>query len=117
MYEPHSARLLPPFEFAKRLLHHFGLVAALVGVSLLVGMIGYVWLARMSWVDAFLNASMLLGGMGPVGDLPNKSSKIFAGLYALYAGLVFIASSGIMIAPIAHRLLHRLHADENDTQP
>jgi hypothetical protein len=57
---------------------------------------------------------MLLGGMGPVGDLPNDASKVFAGLYALYAGLVFIASAGILVAPVAHRVLHSLHVDEGD---
>jgi hypothetical protein len=69
-------------------------------------------LAGMSAVDAFLNASMLLGGMGPVGDLPNDSSKIFAGFYALYAGLIFIVSAGVIIAPVAHRIFHRLHLQQ-----
>jgi hypothetical protein len=86
-------------------------VATVVVFSLLVGMAGYVWLANMTWVNAFLNACMLLGGMGPVGDLPNDASKIFAGLYALYSGLVFIVSAGILIAPIAHRVLHKLHLE------
>ena len=62
-------------------------------------------------VDAFLNASMLLGGMGPVGELPNDESKIFAGVYALYSGLVFIVSAGVLLAPVVHRILHKLHAD------
>lgn len=112
MYEPHTRRLLSGPQFLKRLLHHFGLVAGLVAVSLLIGMFGYVDLAHMSWIDAFLNTAMLLGGMGPVGDLPNSSSKLFAGCYALYAGLVFIASAGILVAPIAHRILHRLHIED-----
>lgn len=111
MYEPHTSRLLSAGQFARRLVHHFSLVAGLVGVSLLAGMIGYRWLAGMSWVDSFLNAAMLLGGMGPVGELPTSAAKIFAGLYALYSGLVFIASAGILIAPIAHRVLHKLHLE------
>ena len=75
-------------------------------------MLGYVWTAHMGWVDAFLNASMLLGGMGPVGDLPNDGAKIFAGVYALFAGLVFIASASVLGAPIMHRIFHKLHIDE-----
>jgi hypothetical protein len=113
-YEPKSERLLPRGQFYGRLAKHLMLVAMLVGVSLLGGMAGYMYLAHMPVVDAFLNASMLLGGMGPVGDLPNDASKWFAGLYALYAGLVFIASAGILVAPVAHRILHRLHVDDRD---
>ena len=109
MYEHHTAPLLPLPAFIRRLLQHGGLVLALVAVSLLIGMIGYVSLARMTWADAFLNAAMLLGGMGPVGDLPNDASKIFAGLFALYAGLVFIVAATMLIAPVAHRIFHRLH--------
>lgn len=91
---------------------HLGLVAALVVASLAVGMAGYMTLGRMPAVDAFLNSAMLLGGMGPVGELPTDAAKVFAGLYALYAGLVFIASATILIAPVAHRVLHRLHVSE-----
>jgi hypothetical protein len=112
MYEPHSRPLLPRRKFLGRVARHFAMATALVVFSLVVGMIGYASLARMSWVDAFVNAAMLLGGMGPVGELPNDAAKIFAGIYALYAGLVFIVSASIVIAPIAHRLLHRLHVEK-----
>ncbi len=91
---------------------HVGYVSVLIGGSLLIGMAGYMLLGRMTWVDAFLNSCMLLGGMGPVGDLPSDSAKIFAGVYALYAGLVFIASTTILIAPVAHRVLHILHLNK-----
>lgn len=90
-------------------MQHFGAVVALVLVSLAAGMVGYMGLGRMSAVDAFLNSCMLLGGMGPVGELPTDAAKIFAGCFALYAGLVFIASATILIAPVAHRVLHVLH--------
>lgn len=110
-YEHRSAHLLPFRQFLRRMVRHVGLVAVVVIVSLGIGMVGYVELARMSWVDAFVNAAMLLGGMGPVGELPNDASKIFAGVYALYAGLVFIVSAGVLLAPVVHRILHRLHAD------
>jgi hypothetical protein len=111
MYERSSAPLLTHRRFLWRLLRHGGVVVALVIVSLALGMAGYREFARMAWVDAFLNSCMLLGGMGPVGDLPTDGAKIFAGLYALYAGLVFIVSVGILLAPIAHRIFHRLHAE------
>jgi len=112
MYEHHSAKLLTPRQFAGRMARHLGLVTTLVVVSLAVGMTGYATLGQMHAVDAFLNSAMLLGGMGPVGDLPTDAAKIFAGLYALYAGLVFIASATILIAPVAHRVLHKLHLSQ-----
>jgi len=112
MYEPRTAKVIPFRRFLIRLLRHGGAVLALVLVSLFIGMLGYVWFARLGWVDAFLNASMLLGGMGPVSDLPNDASKIFAGCYALFAGLVFIASASVLGAPIMHRIFHKLHIDE-----
>jgi hypothetical protein len=112
MYEPRTTPPIPLLRFIRRLMTHVGLVAAIVGVSLFAGMIGYVSLAHMTWVDAFLNAAMLLGGMGEMGDLPTSASKIFAGLYSLYAGLVFIVSASVLMAPIVHRILHKLHADK-----
>lgn len=108
-FEHHTAPLLPFRQFLWRVIRHTGMAGVLVGGSLAIGMAGYMGLAHMRWIDAFLNSCMLLGGMGPVGDLPNDSSKFFAGVYALYAGLVFIASTGIIVTPIAHRVLHRLH--------
>jgi hypothetical protein len=113
MYEHRSAKLLTLRQFAGRMAWHLALVASLVIVSLGVGMAGYMGLAGMSAVDSFLNAAMLLGGMGPVGDLPTDGAKIFAGLYALYAGLVFIASATILIAPVAHRVMHKLHLSQS----
>lgn len=90
------------------------LVAALLSVSLAIGMFGYHWLAPMGWVDAFLNAAMLLGGMGPVDPpLNNDTAKLFAGAYALYCGIVFIATAGLVIAPIGTHILHRFHLDKD----
>lgn len=110
LYEHKSAPVLSRRKFIRRQVRHTLIAAALVAVSLLMGMAGYMGFAHMSAVDAFLNAAMLLGGMGPVGDLPNDSAKVFAGLFALYAGVIFIVSAGVLIAPAAHRILHRLHA-------
>jgi hypothetical protein len=113
MYERHSEKLLPAPLFAARVARHLLVAVALIGASLMAGMSGYRWIAGMSWIDSFLNASMLLGGMGPVGELPTDSAKLFAGLFALYAGLVLIFAAGIILAPIGHRLLHSLHLDDS----
>jgi hypothetical protein len=112
MYEHRSVKLLSRAQFARRMLRHLGLVAGLIVFSLVIGMAGYSWFADLDAVDAFLNASMLLGGMGPVAELHTDSAKIFAGVYALYCGLVFIASAGVIVAPIAHRIFHRLHIEK-----
>jgi len=114
IYERRSERLLTPLEFSLRLIRHGVVVLALVAVSLAVGILGYHYLARMGWIDAFLNASMILGGMGPVDGMPTAAAKVFAGCYALYSGIVLIAVAGIMIGPFAHRLLHKLHSDDKD---
>lgn len=109
MYEHRTARILTPAEFLTRMVKH-GLIAfVLVCVSLLIGMAGYAYFAGLPWVDAFVNAAMLLGGMGPVDRMNTTGAKLFAGVYALYCGIVFIASAGILIAPVAHRILHKLH--------
>jgi hypothetical protein len=81
-------------------------------VSLAAGMSGYHWLAPMPWVDAFVNAAMLLGGMGPVDPLGNDNVKVFAGIYAMYCGVVFIATAGLLILPVANHVLHRFHLDQ-----
>jgi hypothetical protein len=109
MYEPHTVQPLTRAEFAFRLLKHGLIVSSLIGVSLLVGMAGYRYIAGLPWIDAFLNAAMLLGGMGPVDDMPTDAAKLFAGFYSLYCGVVFIASAGILVVPVAHRILHKLH--------
>ena len=111
MYEPRSDRPIPTQRFIRRLINHAGLAVAVILVSLGLGMCGYAYFERLAWLDAFLNAAMLLGGMGPV-DLPcTFGGKLFAGLYALYAGLVFLAVAGLTLAPFVHRLLHKFHWD------
>ena len=86
---------------------------ALLMVSLIIGMTGYHWLAPMGWLDAFVNAAMLLGGMGPVSPLGNDEVKMFAGVYALYCGVVFIATAGLVLAPVGAHILHRFHLDRD----
>jgi hypothetical protein len=115
MYEHRTEPLLPPAQFASRLLNHSGLAALIVGLSLAAGTVGYHLMADLSWLDALLNAAMILTGMGPVAPLQSVSAKLFATIYALYSGVVFLAVAGIMFAPVVHRILHKLHLDEGAT--
>jgi hypothetical protein len=114
-YEAKHTRPISNRRFLVRLLRHGAAVLALVGLSLAVGMYGYEHWEHLAWRDAFLNASMLLGGMGPVNDLLTPEGKVFAGCYALYAGLVFIVSAGVLLAPVLHRLFHYFHWSEEGT--
>ena len=110
MYEPHHAPPISVGRFALRMAVHACVALVVIAISLFVGMIGYRRYEQMSWLDAFLNSAMLLGGMGPVKtDGLSEPGKLFAGIYALYAGLVFIAVMSIMLAPVVHRVLHRFH--------
>jgi hypothetical protein len=115
-YENRSDALISKAEFLRRLAHSFLVVAALVGASLFAGMIGYRNFEGLSWMDSFLNASMILGGMGPVDDMKSEGGKIFAGAYALYSGLAFLVLAGLLFAPIGHRILHSFHygADQEE---
>jgi hypothetical protein len=110
-FEHRAQPVIPPDQFIARLAHSGIIALALIAISLLVGMIGYHLLEGLSWIDAFLNASMLLGGMGPVNVPVTDGGKLFAGLYALYCGLAVILVAGVILAPIAHRILHRFHVE------
>ena len=112
MYESRLNRPIPRRHFVRRLIAHFAVAAGVVAGSLLVGICGYAYFERLPWLDAFLNAAMLLGGMGPVETPQTPGGKLFAGLYALYAGMVVLVAAGILLAPMAHRLLHRFHVDQ-----
>ncbi len=87
----------------------------LVFGALFIGMLGYHFIAGFSWIDAFLNASMILAGMGPLNPLNSDASKLFAGIYALFSGVVFLVIVGVLFAPIFHRFLHRFHLEFEDT--
>ncbi|MGH7591725.1 MAG: hypothetical protein ACREL2_09830 [Gemmatimonadales bacterium] len=116
MYEHRRHPMLTRAQFAKRMLAHFAFSAALVAVSLFAGMWGYHHFEGLSWLDGFVNASMLLGGMGPVNELHTDAGKLFAGCYALYAGLVFLIVAGVLLAPVIHRIAHRIHlVEQGDT--
>lgn len=98
----------------RRQVKHLLIVLAIIGGSLIIGMLGYRITEGMSWVDAFLNSAMLLGGMGPVNTLQTNAGKIFAGVYALYSGIVFLVVAGVLFAPAFHRMLHHFHLDMED---
>jgi len=108
-YEHRTEPPLSQRHFLRRLKLHIGYGAIVVSGSLIVGTLGFVTLSHETVVDAFLNSSMLLGGMGPVGDLGGTPGKLFASLYALYSGLVFLILAGLLLAPVFHRVLHRFH--------
>ena len=109
MYEHRKAPLLPWPEFLARVARHAGIGVAILAVALGIGMLGYHYWEGMPWIDAFANAAMILSGMGPFGPLQTDSGKLFAGFYALFSGLAFITTAGIILAPAAHRLLHKFH--------
>ena len=111
MYEHYKQPVLPFPAFLKRLLRHLGIAVLILAVSLGIGVIGYRMLAGLGWVDSLLNASMILGGMGPVDALHNVAGKLFASFYALYSGMVFLVAVGIIFAPVFHRILHRFHLE------
>ncbi len=103
-------------RFFRRLGANAALALAFIAASLAAGMAGYHWLGGLGWVDAFLNAAMILSGMGPVDNLTNDAAKIFAGMYAIYSGLLVVATSALIFAPVLHRLLHRMHL-KSDQDP
>lgn len=109
MFEHHSQPLISPKQFSIRLAKFaFGAIL-LVGGSWLIGIIGYHSLEGMTWIDAILNSAMILGGMGPVNPLITDGGKIFASFYALFSGVVFLVSIGVLAAPVVHRLFHKFH--------
>jgi len=97
-------------------LWHVLFAAGVIAFSLGIGVAGYHWIAHFSWIDSLLNASMILGGMGPVGVLESDAAKTFASIYALFSGLVFIGVLGMLLAPFVHRIMHRLHLEEDERE-
>lgn len=111
MYESKHQTPLSRFKFAGRLLAHLLAAIALLGASLGIGIVGYLVFEHLSLIDGLLNSAMLLGGMGPVDPPVTPGGKVFASLYALYAGLVFVVTAALLVTPLLHRLLHRFHWD------
>jgi hypothetical protein len=112
-YEHRRQPLLSRAEFVRRLANHGAAALAVIAGALGIGIVGYRVTEGMSGLDAFLNAAMILGGMGPVAELHSRAGKVFAGIYALFSGIVFLVVAGVLFAPLAHRLMHRLHLEDN----
>lgn len=116
MYERRNEQLAPGSIFIKRIIASLVVALVVIALALSVGIAGYHFIAGYNWIDSLLEASMILGGMGPVNDLPNDASKVFASIYALFSGVIFIALMGIMLSPVAHRVMHKFHVDEEDVK-
>jgi hypothetical protein len=116
MYERRHEPLLSRAAFLHRLSTHASIALVIIAGSLTVGILGYHLLEDLHWVDALLNAAMILGGMGPVSELHTASGKIFASLYALYSGLIVLVVAGIVFAPVLHRFLHHFHLELEDDE-
>ena len=111
MLEKKHQKVISTTGFARRLCLFAGVAALIILSALAIGIAGYHWIAGFAWVDAILNASMILGGMGPVGELRTPAAKLFASAYALFSGLIFIAVIGVMLTPVVHRVIHKFHVD------
>ena len=114
MFESRYEPIVPARIFIRRMAGCLGLALLLVVFALGIGTLGYHFIAELGWIDAMLNAAMILTGMGPVDVLPTNAAKIFASLYALFSGVVFISMMGLLLSPVAHRLLHKFHVSEED---
>ena len=114
MFEHRRQKLLPFSLFLRRFAICLGIAAAMILLGVGIGVLGYHHFAGFTWIDSLLNACMILTGMGPVGELPDDTAKIFASLYALFSGLIFISIMAVIIAPVMHRVLHKFHIAEED---
>lgn len=114
MFEHKHEKLASSSVFIRRMALSVLMAAGLILIALLIGILGYRYYAGYDWVDAILEASMILGGMGPINSLSTTGAKLFASGYALFSGLIFIAIMGIILAPVTHRMLHKFHIDEDD---
>lgn len=117
-FENRREQLISRQHFTLRMFRCAAIAGGIILFALGIGIAGYHWIGGLGWVDSFLNASMILGGMGPVDELKNDAAKIFAGCYALFSGLAFVALAGFLVAPVFHRMLHRFHyvSDDDDSQ-
>ncbi|MGE5400111.1 MAG: hypothetical protein ACM3S2_06890 [Ignavibacteriales bacterium] len=117
MYEHRRKALLPRAKFFLRIFYHFLVAFGIIIGALLIGILGYHCFEGLGWIDAILNSSMILGGMGPVNPIQTTAGKLFASAYALFSGIVFLIVVGILFAPVFHRFLHKFHLDmDTDTE-
>ena len=117
MFEHRSSPLLPGHRFVRRLVKFAGLSAVIVAGALAIGVLGYHAIGGLPWIDALLNASMILSGMGPVDHMETTPAKLFSTAYALFAGVAFVTTVAVLFAPIVHRFFHRLHLEFEDDEP
>lgn len=116
MFEHRTKPLLPRRIFILRVFRSLALALGLIGVSLGLGLLGYHFCERLSWLDALLNAAMILSGMGPVDELQTVAGKLFASFYALFSGVVFFTSVAVLLAPVVHRFLHKFHLEDDSPE-
>ena len=112
MYEYKKQALLPKKVYYRRLAFNFFIATIIMVISLTIGVVGYHWLGAMGWIDSIHNASMILSGMGLINPVNSEGAKIFSSCYALFSGVIFITNFGIILAPAAHRIMHRMHLED-----
>ena len=115
-FERRHEKLAPFRVFVWRIVSSVAVGVFMIGGGLVIGIAGYHWVAGFGWIDSILEASMILGGMGPVNTLPNQAAKVFASAYALFSGLVFIGVMGVVLSPVMHRVIHKFHLDQGTTK-
>lgn len=117
MFEHVSKPVLPVRQFQSRLMRAVLVGLGMIALSLAMGMVGYAYFfPKLDWADAFVNAAMILSGMGPLAAPETTGAKLFSGCYAIYSGLMLVMSAGVVFAPLVHRFLHKMHADEDDVR-
>ncbi len=115
-FERRHERLAPFPVFIWRVVSSVGIAVAMIGFALSIGIAGYHWIAGFAWIDSVLEASMILGGMGPVNPLSTDRAKLFGAAYALFSGLIFIGVMGVILSPLAHRLMHKFHLEQKTVE-
>jgi hypothetical protein len=116
MFEHSASKLATREKFKSRVFKSLMISVGIFAFSLLIGIFGYHYIAGLGWTDAFMNASMILGGMGPVDILTTKASKLFAGFYALFSGVAFLSGMAVIVTPLLHRFLHKFHLETDDKE-
>ncbi len=114
MFEHRREPLLPRAQFYRRLARSLAVALLFMSGSLALGIFGYHWIAHLPWIDALLNAAMILTGMGPVDEMKTDSAKVFASAYALFSGVAFLSAMAVLVAPVVHRFLHKFHAEAEE---
>jgi hypothetical protein len=115
-FEGRRDQIAPVSIYVQRIAASLAIASSLMTIALCLGIVGYHLLAGFNWIDSLLEASMILGGMGPVREMQSQGAKVFASIYALFSGIFFIALMGIILSPVVHRVLHKFHVDEKDVE-